>query len=834
MRLQDSLACLLFVALTSVTLAADVTKSTQTVEALQQTNAVLLKQFQDLKEAGETEQAMEVLREIVDIHRRSLLRAGVENLGEETITKLRDNYISDSNYLADQLFDRKDFAAAAMVRRDIEDYHRKNLGKDHNESIYAGWRRIEAERLQHVSEDIQDRYLASSDSVVQAKEMAEQERLAESVELYQSAIKVRIAALNGVHPYIASDLSGVAGVYWRMGQLEDAEMAYKESLRIRQGTTGRDLAYAATAFNLGRIYQQTQRFAEAEEMYLVSSEIEQAILGERHESHLQTLGQLASLYELTGEADKLAQTRTRLTNPDPVAGLLKHLPRDAYAMAVAKPASLIESQPLQIVPFEILQVLGERVLSFNPFEMTACIAFATTPIEAAAPHAGLLFSVQGNEQPQMQFLEAMEEVPGHNYYRMSGASGDDPSAMCFVTFDNGVSLLGTQEAVRQAIRSPGGSRLDKQYAPLAGHVYACADLQMLRPIIAAAMEDIPPLPEALNGLKATLNEIETVQLAVGVSNDVRISIALNAADEVRASRIGSLLGSVMSFGLQQAQQTLDVQFQGDDPINMAARSYNDRILRQVEESLAPQVNGRSVRLEINVAADLSGAAAIAILAPMLDGMRSASGATAANELKQIGLAMHMYHDVHGTFPARASYDADGNPLLSWRVHLLPYLEHAELYEQFHLEEPWDSPHNLRLVEQIPPIYQQEIYRQGRSRKGDPEEARYSTRIVTLDGVGTAMQGTSGITFQQFTDGTSNTILAAQCDPERAVIWTKPEDLSFSAENPGAGLWGQEDEEPLKAIFADGSVSMIPESVSGETLRRLIIRNDGEPVDRSEF
>ena len=41
--------------------------------------------------------------------------------------------------------------------------------------------------------------------------------------------------------------------------------------------------------------------------------------------------------------------------------------------------------------------------------------------------------------------------------------------------------------------------------------------------------------------------------------------------------------------------------------------------------------------------------------------------------------MHIYHDTHSMFPTRANYDKAGKPLLSWRVHLLPYLEQQELY-----------------------------------------------------------------------------------------------------------------------------------------------------------
>src|SRR5262249_39345951 len=49
-------------------------------------------------------------------------------------------------------------------------------------------------------------------------------------------------------------------------------------------------------------------------------------------------------------------------------------------------------------------------------------------------------------------------------------------------------------------------------------------------------------------------------------------------------------------------------------------------------------------------------------------------------------------------------DPQAKPLLSWRVGILPLLGEAELYEQFKLDEPWDSMHNKRLLPKIPRAY----------------------------------------------------------------------------------------------------------------------------------
>src|SRR4051812_15722008 len=56
-----------------------------------------------------------------------------------------------------------------------------------------------------------------------------------------------------------------------------------------------------------------------------------------------------------------------------------------------------------------------------------------------------------------------------------------------------------------------------------------------------------------------------------------------------------------------------------------------------------------------------------------------------NKGKMIGLAVHNYHSTTDHFPTNIT-SPEGKPLLSWRVHLLPYLDQQALYEKFHLDE----------------------------------------------------------------------------------------------------------------------------------------------------
>ena len=68
--------------------------------------------------------------------------------------------------------------------------------------------------------------------------------------------------------------------------------------------------------------------------------------------------------------------------------------------------------------------------------------------------------------------------------------------------------------------------------------------------------------------------------------------------------------------------------------------------------------------------------------------------------------MHNYNDVYKVLPTAASYDKTGKPLPGTAcVHILPYIEADKLYKEFHLDEPWDSEHNKKLIARMPPFYQ---------------------------------------------------------------------------------------------------------------------------------
>jgi RNA polymerase sigma factor (sigma-70 family) len=213
-----------------------------------------------------------------------------------------------------------------------------------------------------------------------------------------------------------------------------------------------------------------------------------------------------------------------------------------------------------------------------------------------------------------------------------------------------------------------------------------------------------------------------------------------------------------------------------------------------------------------------------------------------DNLKSMGLAMHGFNGLNVRFPA-AAIRKDGKPLLSWRVALLPYLDQAELYNKFHLDEPWDSPHNQALLIEMPAVYAPVV-----SKKEDPKHSTYYQVFV---GPGAMFEGDQGTRIQDITDGTSNTIMIVEA--ARPVPWTKPEDLPFDPKKPLPELGGLF-EDGFHVALVDGSAFFLSRTIkarnpsvpikrsptpsapapSPQLLRALITRNGGEVITSDQF
>lgn len=199
-----------------------------------------------------------------------------------------------------------------------------------------------------------------------------------------------------------------------------------------------------------------------------------------------------------------------------------------------------------------------------------------------------------------------------------------------------------------------------------------------------------------------------------------------------------------------------------------------------------------------------------------------------NNLKQLALGMHNFHETYKSFPGRHTVDEQGRPLLSWRVALLPFVDQIELYRSFKLDEPWDSEHNRRLIEKMPSVFKV------MSDEAPNDELPAGHSRIRLPALAGSMWHGDGPprTIRDVTDGTSNTIMIGTAPQSAAVPWTKPDAWQLDGEQLNAQFFG--DQEQAIVGFADGSVRLLSPTIEAAVLKALLTMAGREVIPQDAF
>ncbi|MEW4571086.1 M56 family metallopeptidase [Tautonia sp. JC769] len=327
---------------------------------------------------------------------------------------------------------------------------------------------------------------------------------------------------------------------------------------------------------------------------------------------------------------------------------------------------------------------------------------------------------------------------------------------------------------------------------------------------------VPFEPIALIG--PMLDRASAYAISLDLLDGVSIAGIALCGDEEGATQVAETAIALKVFGRNVLER---FRTMATEP-NPEAQSFL-AILDEVDtlfDATAITADGSTVRLQAETDQDLAALLQLAeepINAARIAGRRTQS----TNNLKQIALALHNYHDTFGRFPPPVLYAEDGTPY-SWRVALLPYLEQAPLYNEYRMNEPWDGPNNRKLLEQMPQVFRVP------GSDSDPTHADYfalvgPTTLMGMPGKGTGMA--------EITDGSSNTL--AIVETKRPIPWTQPEDIPVNDPiDPDTvivpefgGFWPN----GFQAAFGDGSVRFLSHAIDRDLLRGLITRNGGEVI-----
>ncbi|MFQ5730642.1 MAG: DUF1559 domain-containing protein [Planctomycetaceae bacterium] len=236
------------------------------------------------------------------------------------------------------------------------------------------------------------------------------------------------------------------------------------------------------------------------------------------------------------------------------------------------------------------------------------------------------------------------------------------------------------------------------------------------------------------------------------------------------------------------------------------------------------------------------AVAVALLLPAVQQAREAARRSASkNNLKQIALALHNYHDTYGQFPygtSQKNKKLKPNERLSWQATILPFIEQNPLYRKLDFKKGWEEEPNEDLMKPIPTYENPGVV----SRKTDFGATHY----VGMAGLGKNSLTTTKIDkkvgifgynrrtrIRDITDGTSNTIMTAEASKNYGAwgaggsatvrAWTKKPYI-----NGPDGIGG-----PWSGGFhvglADGSVRFISNKIDPSILEKLATMAGGEVV-----
>jgi prepilin-type processing-associated H-X9-DG protein len=209
---------------------------------------------------------------------------------------------------------------------------------------------------------------------------------------------------------------------------------------------------------------------------------------------------------------------------------------------------------------------------------------------------------------------------------------------------------------------------------------------------------------------------------------------------------------------------------------------------------------------------------VLFLFPVWESPTTSRRAICVDNMKQIGLGLHNYHDVHKKFPSIITCDKSGKPLFSWLVEILPNMEYGTLYDALKKDEPWNSPHNakllskLRISEFVCPSVRQ-------------EEKDFSTNYVAIIGPGTIWHSDGPVSINDLPNSLSNLVAAVEC-VDSGKHWAEPYSLTveevLERMKTGKGMRiCTMHNSVVNVLFADGGVRPLQADMPISIWRKLL-------------
>lgn len=513
----------------------------------------------------------------------------------------------------------------------------------------------------------------------------------------------------------------------------------------------------------------------------------------------------------------LAQNSEKLSN--------KHIPDDAIVAGFVSPAAVLTDPQWEMMPIEVLQAAGLQYVGIDPTHVTSVTVVVGMP-GPAGPQAGAVLEFSqdypiANLNPMIlgEFqLNNDQGIPVYESRQQPIVRVHQPNPRTMV-----IGSGGYLQKMLAAADGGGAGQVPSLFGRISRRkgVTLLAGMQQIRPMVTPLLQqNVSQLPPQLHGIA----EIADLTDALFINADYApmagsLSVSAIGRDEASATKLEKTVNDAIDFGRMIATTEMKNNVPADGPVNEAMLSYIDRVSLLVAQMLRPERKGTIVQVNLDSNIGTVGIM-VGLLLPAVQAAREAARRmTASNEMKQIALAMHNYHATYKKLPDFAIRDENGKALLSWRVAILPFIEQQQLYQEFHLDEPWDSPHNIKLLDRMPTTYVD---------PSAPVAPGHTVFQVPL-GTGLMFEENGERKFRDVLDGLSNTIMVVESSRDAAVPWTQPADLEFDLDNPLVKT-GDSHQGGFHVTMADGAVVFLTNSIDLGLLKALLTRAGAEPIN----
>ncbi len=510
------------------------------------------------------------------------------------------------------------------------------------------------------------------------------------------------------------------------------------------------------------------------------------------------------------------------TNPQKHFLSSEFIPNDAIVAVFYPVADVLKDPEMEMMPIEIFQAQLIENIGVDLLDISSLQVVAGLP-GSRGPQAGVVIKLSKDYQisdlnPKIFRSLDPEEQNGITVYAINGPPGTELHRKDARTFF--VATGGYLPAMLSAKPDSGPLSMFVAKTESRKGITAIVAVELIRPIVTGMLkQNAQRLPPPLRELAEFAEYTDTllIHLDYGLMSG-SLSVSAISGDEASAKKLERIVNQSIDFGRDMAVQEMKKNVRGDSATERATIAYIDRISAKLSEMARPARDGNEMVLEIRGNIGTTGVL-VGLLLPAVQAAREAARRmTASNELKQIGLALHNHHAAYNALPDRAIRDAQGEPLLSWRVKILPFIEQQALYERFHLDEPWDSPHNSQLIPLMPKTYVDP------SVPGEPGYTVFQMPI----GEKVMFPDKGQRKFRDVLDGLSNTIMVVEASRNEMVPWTKPDDLQLDLSNPLPQL-GNTHQGGFHVLLGDGAVKFVASSIDLELLRALFTYQGKEVV-----